>query len=443
MRRFLIFCLLLPALSMAASLPVTKAYTLKNGLRLIVRVDRRAPVVLSAIWYGVGSANERSGMTGISHMLEHMMFKGTSKFPNGTLLNEVVAKGGTQNAMTSTDFTMYYQLWPKANLAKSFEFEADRMQHLAMKPADFAKEHQVVMEERRLRTDDNPMARLYERFNAMAFVNGPYHHLPIGWMTDIKHLTLSNLNHWYHEWYVPNNAVVVVVGDVDPSHVYTLAQTYFGPIPHRKLPVIKPRTEITPTGKKIMVVQTAAPTPVIMIGYQVPTFVTSKTAWQPRAIKLLSIILGGNYSARLQSQLLFKQHLASQVTTYYSPLARHRTLLLIQAIPKNTKDISILIKGIQHEVHALQQHPVTVAELKRAKARYKSSLVYSQDQLDDEMQQIAVPAILGLSWKSVTNLKAIDAITSAQVQAVAQHYLNLKQSTTAILKPVSKSQGGK
>lgn len=441
MRRLLALCLFIPILSIAVTAPVTKSYTLKNGLRLIVRVDRRAPVVLSSIWYGVGSANEWSGITGISHMLEHMMFKGTPTFPNGVLLNEVVAKGGTQNAMTSTDFTMYYQLWPKGNLSKSFEFEADRMQHLALRPQDFDKEHQVVMEERRLRTDDNPFARLYERFNAMVFVNSPYHHLPIGWMTDIKHYTLQDLKHWYDTWYVPNNALVVVVGDVDPDAVYRLAKQYFGSIPRRALPEIKPRIEISPMGKKTLVVKTAAPTPIVFMGFQVPSFVTAQAAWQPRAIKLLSIILGGNYSARMQSRLILRDHLASQVGASYDPVARHRTLFLIHAVPQHADDMQKLIAAIQKELQALASHPVTNAELNRAKARYKSTLIYGQDQLDDEMEQIAMPEIIGLPWQSVTNLSAIDAITPQQVQAVARQYLRIDHSVTATLQPTSQQQG--
>lgn len=437
MRRFICLLVFLPFLSIAGTKPITKAYTLKNGLKLIVRVDRRAPVVLSSIWYNVGSGNEHSGITGISHMLEHMMFKGTQKYPTGTLIKTVVQRGGSQNAQTGFDHTMYYQLWSKENLAQSFRFEADRMQHLVFNPAEFKKEHQVVMEERRLRTDDNPIARFYERFNAALFVNSPYHHLPIGWMTDIRQLTLKDLQYWYRQWYVPNNALIVVVGDVNPAHVYALAKQYFGSIPRHVLPVVKSRTEIPPMAQKTLVMHSDAQTPIVFMGYQVPSFATTKAMWQPRALQLLATLLGDSYSSRLTKDLVIKRHLASSVSVSYNMLAKHQTGFMISAVPQRAGQEKILIVAIKTELKRLRQQRVTAAELNRAKARYRSALVFEQDKLDDQASFLAIPALSGLSWHTVYNLAAFDAITPQQIQQVVKQYLKVHASTIAILKPKS------
>ena len=219
-------------------------YHLKNGLTLLVKEDHRAPVVISEIWYKVGSSYEPNGTTGISHALEHMMFRGTGKFGPGVLEKIVSENGGEQNAFTDSDFTAYYQKFSVDKLAVSFELEADRMRNLLLRPQDFLKEIQVVMEERRMRVDDNPQEILLERLNAAAFVASPYHHPVIGWKNDLQNMTVEDLRKWYQTWYAPNNAILVVVGDVNPNLVYQLAQTYFSNLKPIILPKIKPKKEI-------------------------------------------------------------------------------------------------------------------------------------------------------------------------------------------------------
>ena len=203
-------------------------YQLANGLKILVKEDHRAPVVVSQIWYKVGSSYEHSGSTGVAHVLEHMMFKGTKKHGPNEFSKIISANGGRENAFTGQDYTAYFQQLEKSRLPISFELEADRMANLNLRAEDFEKEVKVVMEERRMRTEDNPQALTYEQFAATAFVSSPYHHPIIGWMDDLEHMDVNDMRSWYKHWYAPNNATLVVAGDVDPDAVFELAKKYFG-----------------------------------------------------------------------------------------------------------------------------------------------------------------------------------------------------------------------
>ena len=248
-----------------AATPVHE-FTLDNGLKILVREDHRAPVVISQVWYKVGSSYEPSNLTGISHLLEHMMFKGTPTVPGGEFSRLIAANGGDENAFTSRDYTAYFQTLEKERLELSFRLEADRMRHLLLKPEDVSKEAQVVTEERRLRTEDQPESLTSERFNAAAYLTSPYRHPIIGWMQDIQALSLDDLKHWYQQWYAPNNAVLVVVGDVDPTQVRDLAQKHFGPLPPSELTPPKPAGEQPQLGERRIVVNTPAEVPSSLLG---------------------------------------------------------------------------------------------------------------------------------------------------------------------------------
>ncbi|HET9701813.1 MAG TPA: pitrilysin family protein, partial [Burkholderiales bacterium] len=197
-------------------------HKLSNGLKVIVKEDHRSPVVVSQIWYRAGAMDEVNGTTGVAHVLEHMMFKGTSKVPSGEFSRIIAAAGGRDNAFTGQDYTAYFQQLEKSRLPVSFELEADRMQNLVLSAEEFAKEINVVMEERRLRTDDQPHALVYEKLRSTAFQVHPYRNPIIGWMTDLESMTVQDTRDWYERWYAPNNAVLVVVGDVDPKEVFAL-----------------------------------------------------------------------------------------------------------------------------------------------------------------------------------------------------------------------------
>ncbi|MFZ9239161.1 MAG: M16 family metallopeptidase, partial [Burkholderiaceae bacterium] len=217
----------MPALANAAA--DTHEFRLANGLKLIVKEDHRAPTVVNMVWYRAGSVDELNGTTGVAHVLEHMMFKGTKKLKPGEFSKRVAELGGRDNAFTSKDYTAYHQQVERSRLEQVMALEADRMQNLTMDPAEFSKEIRVVMEERRLRTEDKPLSLLREALYATAFLASPYRHPVVGWMDDLQNMTAADALAWYQRWYAPNNAVVVIAGDVDPQHVLKLAEKYFGP----------------------------------------------------------------------------------------------------------------------------------------------------------------------------------------------------------------------
>ena len=217
--RFIIFFLSIFPLLIHANQSNVHVFTLDNGLKLFVKEDHRAPVVVSQIWYKVGSSYEYNGVTGISHILEHMMFKGTENHSSGEFSRIIAANGGKENAFTGRDYTAYFQRLEKSRLAVSFELEADRMRNLKLVDEEFVKELQVVLEERRMRTDDKPRSKTYEHFISMAYSNSPYQNPVIGWPDDIENLKIDDLKQWYARWSAPNNATLVVVGDVVPNDV--------------------------------------------------------------------------------------------------------------------------------------------------------------------------------------------------------------------------------
>ncbi|HEV7929447.1 MAG TPA: pitrilysin family protein, partial [Nitrosospira sp.] len=235
----MLFALLLPG-SLFADTAHTHEYTLPNGLKLIVREDHRSPVVISQIWYKAGSIDEVNGVTGVAHVLEHMMFKGTKKVPGGEFSRRIAAAGGRENAFTSRDYTAYFQQLNKTRLPLAMELESDRMRNVILTEEEFAKEIRVVMEERRLRTDDQARALVHEKMMATSYQAHPYRQPVIGWMNDLENMTVQDAKSWYDRWYAPNNAVLVVVGDVNPKEVFALAQKFYGPIkPGEALPLDK------------------------------------------------------------------------------------------------------------------------------------------------------------------------------------------------------------
>lgn len=263
---FLVLVLIMPGNTLAR----VYEFELDNGLKLLVKKDHRAPVVVTQVWYKVGGSYEYDGITGISHALEHMMFKGTEKFPLGEFSRVISENGGRDNAFTGPDYTSYFQTLEKTRLPISFELEADRMRYLTLSNEEFIKEIEVVKEERRWRTEDNPQSFLYETVKAMAFQTSPYRFPVVGWMQDLSSMTIDDLSSWYEKWYAPNNATVVVVGDVDPYYVYALAYKYFSPLPAGKPIKINEQKEVPQQGTKRITVKRSAELPSIMMVYKTP-----------------------------------------------------------------------------------------------------------------------------------------------------------------------------
>ena len=276
--------------------------TLPNGLRVIVKEDHRAPVMVSQVWYRAGSIDEFNGTTGVAHVLEHMMFKGSKTVPPGEFSKRIAAAGGRENAFTSRDHTAYFQQMHKDKLELSMQLEADRMANLVIDDASFAKEIQVVMEERRMRTDDNPQSVLYERLMAAAYQAHPYQRPIIGWMNDLEQMTGQDARDWYTRWYAPNNATLVIAGDVNADAVLALAQKYYGALKAQPLPVRKPQTEPAQVGIKRINVKAPAKLPYLIMAYHAPVLRDWKQDWVPYALQILGGVMSGNDSARLQNR---------------------------------------------------------------------------------------------------------------------------------------------
>lgn len=424
------------ALSLGAQAKVHE-YQLDNGLRILVKEDHRAPVVVSEVWYKVGASYEPLGITGISHMLEHMMFKGTKKMAPGELATIVSKNGGQQNAFTSEDYTGYYQVFEKSKLHISFEIESDRMQNLVFDQAEFSKEHQVVMEERRLRTDDDPQSLTYERFMAAAHISSPYHHPIIGWMSDINQLTLDDLKSWYEKWYAPNNATLVVVGDVVPDEVFQLAKQYFGVIPAKKPTTIKQTPEIVSLGKREIVVKTPAKLPWIVMGYNVPTAKTAKESWEVYALDVVTGILDGGRSARFEKELVREKQIASSISAGFAPFDRLDTLLTISATPAEKHTTADVKQAVLNQIDLLKKELVSPAELARVKAQVAAQRIFKKDSISEQAYEIGSLETVGLSWRLGEDyVKNIQAVTPAQIQAVAKKYLNDDRLTVAVLEPL-------
>lgn len=412
-------------------------HRLDNGLQLIVKPDHRAPVVVSQIWYKVGSSYEHNGITGISHVLEHMMFKGTTAHPAGEFSRIISENGGRENAFTGKDYTAYFQQLEKSRLAVSFELEADRMRNLTLPDEEFQKERAVVIEERRLRTEDKPSALTYEQFVATAYQSNPYRNPVIGWMDDLEQLTKEDLQQWYQRWYAPNNATLVVVGDVEPAAVLKLAQTHFGLLKPSTITANKSRTEPPQLGEKRLVVRREAKTPLLLMGYKVPVLKQSEERWRPYALEMLANILDGGNSSRLTRDLIRGSAIAASAGASYDLTALHNNLFTLEGVPVRNTTTAQLERALRQQIEQLKSQLVTVEELQRVKAQVTAAKVYELDSVFYQAMQIGTLETVGLGWQEAERyMDRISAITPQQIQQVAQEYLIDDHLTVAWLEPI-------
>lgn len=411
-------------------------YKLDNGLKLIVKVDDRAPVAISMLWYKVGAADERGGATGLAHALEHLMFKGTPKYPLGVFTKTIANIGGQLNAFTSSDYTAYFEKLEANKLSVAFELEADRMQSLLLDQDEFSKEMKVIMEERRLRTDDNPQALTFERFLATAQLSFAYQHPVIGWMSDLEALTVSDARKWYQRYYAPNNATLVVVGDVQPDEVFSLAKRYFGPIKKHTHYERKEQLEPKSLGSKQVEVHSTATIPILMLGYTVPSLKTAQQKTDAYALELISGILSAGDNARFGKNIIRTQRLASSLDVYYNLYSRYQPQLVIYGSPQAPHDSNELKSAILTELKRLQDEPISDEELQRIKTQIIAQKTFEQDSIYGQAMELGVLETVGLGFAAAeAYLPSIKAITPAQIQAVAKQYFNPEQLTEARLIP--------
>ncbi|CAH1904888.1 Zinc protease [Candidatus Nitrotoga sp. HW29] len=410
--------------------------TLDNGLKVIVKEDHRAPVIVQQVWYRAGSMDENIGVTGIAHVLEHMMFKGTKNVPVGQFSKRISAAGGRENAFTSNDYTAYFQQLHKSKLPLAMQLESDRMRNLYLTEAEFSKEIKVVMEERRMRTDDEPRALMNEKLMAAAFQEHPYRAPVIGWMNDLQTLSVNDAKTWYKNWYVPNNATLVVAGDVKASEVFALAQRFYGRIPARSLPARKQFNEPPQLGVKRIVVKAPAQLPQLVMAYHAPSLRDPEKDWQPYALQILAGILDGNASARLNKILVREKQLASNAGAEYDATSRGPSLFMLEGTPSEGKSVTDIEEGLREQIAILKRDGVSEDELKRVKAQVTASEVYKLDSLFYQAMQIGQMESIGLSYKAIPLiLKKLQAVTAQQVQDVAREFLQDDQLTIAVLEP--------
>lgn len=413
-------------------------FKLKNGLKIVVKEDHRAPIVVSMIWYNVGSADEPGGITGVSHALEHMMFKGTSKYPLGVFSKTIASLGGNENAVTNNDYTAYFEKVAANQLPTCFALEADRMNNLLLNANEFAKEIKVIQEERRLRTDDNPQALAFERFLATAHLTSAYNHPVIGWMSDLQQMQVDDLKKWYQRYYAPNNATIVVVGDVQAEQVFKLAQTYFAPLPSKVVPIRKPQKEPIALGKKTSAIKAYAKVPLLLLGYTVPTVKSTKNSWEPYALELIAGILDAGSSARFTKNLIRTNHIASGIDAYYNIYARNQTQFILYGSPSQNHSIQDLEKGVLIELNKLKTEPVGEQELQRIKNQIIAQKTFEKDSIFSQAMELGLLETTGVGWHHIEDYnRAINSISPKQIQEAAQHYFQEENSTIAELKPIT------
>jgi len=434
-KSFLILLLMMP-LTVFATASVQE-FKLDNGLKLIVQEDHRSPVVVSQVWYRAGSLDEVNGKTGVAHVLEHMMFKGTRQVKAGQFSRLIAAAGGKENAFTSTDYTCYFQQLEKSHLPLSFKLEADRMANLQLTDEEFAKEIKVVMEERRWRTDDKPQSKVNEAFQGTVYRAHPYSRPVIGFMNDLENMTADDAREWYHNWYAPNNATLVVVGDVKADEVYQLAKQHFGKLKAKALPVRKPQVEPEQIGERRTVVKAPAKLPYLLMGYHVPALNDPETDWEPYALEVLAGVLSGNPAARLNQRLVRETQLAIDASAGYDLMSRgHQSVFALDATPSEGKTVAELEAALLQQIEDIKASGVTTEELDRVKAGVIAADVYKRDSMFYQGMQIGTVETIGFSWKILEDYpNKLRAVTPEQVQAVARKYLLKDNLTVATLDP--------
>lgn len=409
---------------------------LANGMRIVVKIDRRAPVAVSMVWYRIGSMDEHNGATGVAHVLEHMMFKGTRTVGPGEFSKLIAAAGGRENAFTGRDYTGYFQTLHKSALPLAIRLEADRMANLVLSPEEFARELKVVMEERRLRTDDRPHAVVYERLIANALTAHPYRNPVIGWMSDLESLTLEDTRRFYEQWYAPNNATLVVVGDVVPEEVFALAERHFGPIPRKQLPPRKPQEEPPQLGMKRMIVKAPAELPYVLMAYRVPRLAEPAADWEPYALDMLESVLSGNAAARLPRTLVKTDRVAISASAGYDGIGRGPAFFYLSGSPVSGRTAEEVENGLRREIRRIVDEGVTPEEMDRVKAQAVAAKVYQRDSMFFQARQIGWMEVIGFSHRDLDLfLEKLQQVTPEQVREVARKYLVDDRLTVAHLDP--------
>lgn len=429
-RLFLIALLLLVPLNSVAAV---EEFRLENGLKVLFIEDHRIPIANFQIWYRVGSIDEPPGKSGMSHFLEHMMFKGTPKYGSKVFSSLVQQKGGVDNAFTTRDYTMYFQKVPSNVINLPIALEADRMKNLMLKPADVEAERGVIMEERRMRYEDDPQRLLFEKVIAAALGPHAYHRPVIGWMNEIASISRQDLADYYGTYYSPDNAFIIISGDVKSSEIMPLIRKEFGPIPAAGARIKRPgmSSPKPQSGKTIKLESEAAQLPSVVMAYQAPSF-PDKDYF---AVDILSSILSGGKSARLYHSLVYEKRLAINASAYYEGLNRAPFIFVLSATVAPGKEIKDVEKALMAEIELIASRPPTKEELQKAINQAEAGFIFARDSSYYEALYTGMFEIAG-GWQLKDKyLDGIRKVTAEDVSAVARKYLAAGKRTVGYLIP--------
>lgn len=429
-----------PSFAQTPPQPKVEQFKLANGFTVIVKPDHRAPTAVQMVWVRVGAMDEVDGWTGLAHILEHMMFKGSKLLKAGEFSQRVAALGGRENAFTQKDTTGFYQQIPANKLEDVMKYESDRFATNQWPDDEFKRELEVVKEERRWRVDDQPRARLWEALNAEIWEASPYHHPVVGWMNDLDSMQPDDARDFHRRWYVPANAAVVVVGDVDPQKVLQLAQKYYGSIPARPVPVRKPRIEPPQLGERRMEFKAPADQSYVALAFKVPqlrSFDATTENDDALALTVLSAVLDGYAGARLERGLTQgPDRVADSAGASNGLWGRGPQLFVLDAVPAKGKTPEQCEAALRAEVAKIAHDGVTDAELERVKTQWVASQVYRLDSIMNQAQELGSQWVIGMPTDAQERLiQRLRGVTAAQVQAVAAKYFGDDQLTVGILRP--------
>ncbi|WP_078707770.1 M16 family metallopeptidase [Consotaella salsifontis] len=416
-------------------------FTLANGLQVVVIPDHRAPIVTHMIWYKVGAADEKPGVSGIAHFLEHLMFKGTKKHPEGEFSRAVSDIGGQENAFTTQDYTAYFQQVAADHLEEMMRFEADRMENLILTDAQILPERQVIIEERRMRIDNNPQAQLSESVDATLFANSPYGIPVIGWRSEMEKLSRDDAIAFYDKYYTPNNATLIVAGDVTTDEVKRLAEETYGKVPRRADPGarVRPQEPEPLAARTVTLKDDQVTQPSLQRTYLVPSDTTAK-GHESEALDILADILGGGTTSRFYRSLVVEQGIAAGAGAYYAGTALNDGQFMVYGMPRGSATIAEIEAAIDAEIAKVVNDGITPDELERAKNRVRKAVIFERDNQAAMARRYGAALSTGRSIEDVEKWpERIEAVTVDEVNAVARKYLEAKRSVTGYLEPTHPS----
>ncbi|WP_092483679.1 M16 family metallopeptidase [Candidatus Ichthyocystis hellenicum] len=412
------------------------SFSLSNGMTVTVVHDNQSPVVSVALFYRAGSIDEVGGVTGVAHACEHMMFRGTSTYPRLEFVNRLKKVGAIYNAGTDRDLTVYYEKINRSDLGYVLSLEADRMRNATLDKDAFDKELQVVIEERRLRVDDNPKELFDLQSYATAFLTSPYRNPVIGWRADLDEMTIDDVRHWYYQWYVPNNALLVLVGDVTLQEARSLVEASFSGISRKDLPVRKSRPELPQLGARYFVLELPVTFSMVSLAWQVPSWKVGVPLVDTVALQVLDYILGGYSGARLNKELIKRRKLVEHLSIDYSPISRGPGLFKISLISRDGAKLSTIRRLVWSIINDIKTNGPTDEEVYSARRSLYARHVFDQDSLSNQSFDIGYFAMSG--WDLAAREKfyqAFQDIKKEDIQRVARKFFQQSSMTCGELKP--------